>query len=166
MASTDLSSSGVFRGGKCSFVVCHQVRNLVGTSNPTIGNLDAMNSRRILRQMSRNSSASKHRLRLRRPELDVISAECQHVLPFSRKFEIDPTGMDLLYISDGIFGELVHTPAIDSRSEHCRAMPHGFQLTRADRSLLKHRHSTHRPQNGRRKPLTSLHFVNHPIPIV
>ncbi len=69
----------------------------------TIGNLNPMNSHSAMRQISRNRSASKHRSRVRWPELDVISAECQHALPFTREFEIDPTGMDLLYVSDGIF---------------------------------------------------------------
>ena len=42
---------------------------------------------------------------------------------FSREFEIDPTRVDLLNVSDRIFCELVHIPDMDSRSPHWGAMP-------------------------------------------
>ena len=99
---------GIFRRGKRGFVVCGQIGNLVRTSNKTIGDLDVVNSRVSVRQPRRDCRASKHRLRVRRQQLDIVSAQCHQAVTFSCDFELDPARMDLLNLSDGIFREFVH----------------------------------------------------------
>ena len=108
MASEGLSRGGIFRQGKRGFVVCGQISNLVGASNKTIGNLYAVNSGVSVRQPCRNCRAPQHRLRVRRQQLDIVSAQCHQAVTFSCDFELDPARMDLLNLSDGIFREFVH----------------------------------------------------------
>src|SRR5438552_11874657 len=108
MASEGLSMGGSFRRGKRGFVVCGQISNLVRTSNKTIGNLYVVNSRVSVRQPRRNCRAPQHRLRVRRQQLDVVSAQCHQAVTSSCDFELDPARMDLLNLSDSIFRELVH----------------------------------------------------------
>src|SRR6059058_4119138 len=108
MASEGLSRGGIFRQGKRGFVVCGQISNLVGASNKTIGNLYAVNSGVCVRQPRRNCRAPQHRLRVRRQQLDIVSAQCHQAVTFSCDFELDPARMDLLNLSDSIFRELVH----------------------------------------------------------
>ena len=108
MASEGLSRGGIFRQGKRGFVVCGQISNLVGASNKTIGNLYAVNSGVSVRQPRRNCRAPQHRLRVRRQQLDIVSAQCHQAMTFSCDFELDPARMDLLNLSDGIFREFVH----------------------------------------------------------
>ena len=67
------------------------------------------------RQLRRNRRASKYRRSVGGPELDAISAQCQQAAIFSRDFELDPACMDLLNLSDVIFGESLHTPDMNSR---------------------------------------------------
>src|SRR5437016_7045130 len=108
MASEGLSMGGIFRQGKRGFVVCSQISNLVGASNKTIGNLYAVKSGVSVRQPCRNCRAPQHRLRVRRQQLDIVSAQCHQAVTFSCDFELDPARMDLLNLSDGIFREFVH----------------------------------------------------------
>src|SRR3989441_12436586 len=108
MASEGLSRGGIFRQGKRGFVVCCQISNLVRTSNKKIGDLYVVNSRVSVRQSRRDCRASKHRLRVRRQQLDIVSAQCHQAVTFSCDFELDPARMDLLNLSDGIFREFVH----------------------------------------------------------
>jgi len=50
----------------------------------------AVNSRVPRRHPRRNRRASKQRLRVRRPQLDVISAQRHQVVILSSDFELDP----------------------------------------------------------------------------
>src|SRR5206468_244645 len=108
MASEGLPRRGIFRQGKRGFVVCGQISNLVRTSNKTIGNLYVVNSRVSVRQPRRDCRVPQHRLRVRRQQLDIVSAQCHQAVTFSCDFELDPARMDLLNFSDGIFRDFVH----------------------------------------------------------
>lgn len=124
MASEGLSGSGILRGGKSSLVVCGQVSDVMGTSNAAIGDLNVVNCRRATRHVRGDCGASNHRRRVRRPQFDVVGAQRQQAANVSSDFELDPSGMDLLDLADGIFGEFVHAVEMDSRCVHRVARPH------------------------------------------
>jgi hypothetical protein len=56
----------------------------------TISNLNAVNSSGAPGHLRRNRRASKLRLGVRRPQLDVISAQGHQVVILSSDFELDP----------------------------------------------------------------------------
>ena len=115
MASEGLSGSGILRRGKSSPVVCGQVSDVLGTSNAAIGDLNAVNRRRATRHVRGDCGASNHRRRVRRPQFNVVGAQRQQAVNLSSDFELNPSGMDLLDLPDGIFVEFVHTVEMDSR---------------------------------------------------
>jgi hypothetical protein len=82
-----------------------------------------------VRHLRRNRCASKQRLRVRWPQLDVISAQRHQPVTFSSDFELDPPRMDLLNLSDGIFRKFAHTPDMDSR---CAIPLQGSTFVRAE----------------------------------
>src|SRR6266853_3238587 len=89
-----------------------------------------MNSLRRTSHPRRNRRTSKQRLRVRRPQLDVISAQRHQPVIVSSDFVLDPGGMDLLNLSDSIFCEFVHTASMDSRRAYRSARPHFGYLFR------------------------------------
>src|SRR6266568_4098446 len=89
-----------------SFLCAARTRAVDPCSKVT--NLYVVNSRVSVRQPRRNRRASQHRLRVRRQQLDIVSAQCHQAVTFSCDFELDPARMDLLNLSDGIFREFVH----------------------------------------------------------
>src|ERR1700740_3229111 len=75
----------------------------------TFGNLDAVNSRASTRHPGRNCLTSKQRLRVRRPQLNIISAQSHQAVSLSSGFELGPPRMNLFNLLDGVFRECAHS---------------------------------------------------------
>src|SRR5229473_1477023 len=92
-----------------------------------------------MRHLRRNRRTPKQRLRVRRPQLDVISAQRHQAMIVPSDFVLDPGGMDLLNLSDSIFCEFVHTASMDSRRAYRSARPQFGHLFRQTLSLSRFR---------------------------
>lgn len=75
MASGSVPRRWICRRGKRGLVPCGQVRNFVRPSNPAVSDLNGMNSHALSCQLRGERRASNNRLRVRRPQLNLISAQ-------------------------------------------------------------------------------------------